>query len=518
MVTCSSDDLARPRVVWLLFVSAFLIASAGCALPGRPAPSARTRVESPPIGSHPIGEPISPDAMLSDGMAISNESSESSVPAMTVASLAPGPDVESPASSPALDTLATPPASILSGSWSLRYRGRFTDSDQDHDLRGLLALDLDDPKAPWFSAHLVARADADLDGPDDGPVFHEISDTYDTSVTGKLALAYADLALGERPGDSPGTLRIGRQSDPRLPEVLRLDGVAYTSGPRGAKELELGLYGGVPVHFYESSSGGDQAYGVFLEWRPWVGARSRVDWMHLEDERTLGTERDDLFALSLWQRLARSWRLEGELTRLEGRARDLRLRAIHEDPDSPWILRLGYHELLETQRAQALELDPFSEALQELFPYRQATLNLARDVGRHLRADIGLDVRRVDDVGEFNRDWERIYTTLTLEDLGLEGLALSVTGDRWTDEQRDIGSVGADLSFQGDGWSGALGSEFALYKYEFLELDEREEVRTTYLRCSRQFSKNLRVELGYALEDDDLDTYNTLRWSTRWRF
>ena len=132
------------------------------------------------------------------------------------------------------------------------------------------------------------------------------------------------------------------------------------------------------------------------------------------------------------------------------------------------------------------------------------------------------DVRLVSDsgdVGEFNRDWERYYVTTTLNDLPAQHLALSLTADRWDDDDRDTSSFGADLSYDADErWRGALGTYYSLYKYQLLEFDEREDVRTYYARASYELSARLELELLYEFEDDDLDTYNTLRLGARWQF
>lgn len=406
------------------------------------------------------------------------------------------------------------------GSLSMRYRGRATGDDDDHELRGLLTLDLVNPDAPRASAHVVARGDLDLDGFEKNSVFEDLSDTYDTSLVGKLYLAYADVVLGDL--DRPlGTLRAGRQSDARLPEVLRIDGGAFTSRRLGAKEVELGLYGGLPVHLYDDSRDGDVAYGSWLEARPWKGARARLDWMHVEDERVLGAAKDDLWALGLWQELSRCWRVEGQHTRIEGAARDVTARATFQHPGSETVARLSYFELLEPQRFRPLELDPFYEILLDHQPYRQATASVSRGLGEHLLVDLGYDLRRVSqdaDQGEFNRDWERAWGTATLRDLLAQGLSLALTAERWDDDERDIGSLGADLSYREDGWSGSLGTYWSLYKYELLELEEREEVRTWYLRGTHKLSPHLRLELGYELEDDDLEVYHTVRGGLLWRF
>ena len=411
----------------------------------------------------------------------------------------------------------------LHGSLAVRYRGRTNGDDGDHDLGALLALDVVNPDAPWISAHLQARADADLDGTDSNDPFGSLNDTYDKSVVAKLYLAYVDIALDENVDDSPGTLRIGRQSDPLLPEVVRLDGVSYWTNPLGEKEVQLGAYGGIPVHLYESSNDGDRAFGAFVEGRPWRGGRTRFDWMHLEDEDVLGEGEDDLLALGWWQSLAERWRFETEYTHLEGDPRDLSLRGFWGDAETGTTVRLAYYELLETQRALVTELDPFFEELLDYFPFRQVTLNASRGFGEHVVADAGIDVRRVsdsDDIGEFNRNWDRYYATGTYNDLGTEGLALSLTLDYWNDdEERDTSTIGADLSYtEEDHWRAAVGTYYSLYKYEFLELDERDDVRTYYLRTTYDVSDRLEVELLYELENDDLDTYHTLRVGPRWRF
>lgn len=411
--------------------------------------------------------------------------------------------------------------SWVHGSLGVRYRGRTNGEDGDNDLRGVLALDVVDPAGTGVAAHVLARVDSDLDGSGSGP-FGDLSDTYDGSVVPKLYLAFVDVPLDAQPEESPGILRIGRQSDPLLPEVLRLDGVSYLSRPLGKDEIELGAYAGVPVHLYESSNEGDLAFGTSVEGRFWSGGLARLDWMHLEDEGVLGAGKDDLLALGVWQRLPEHWRFEGEYSHLEGDPRDLRLRALYDDVDSGTIVRAGYYRLLETQRANVTELDPFFEQLLEYSPFHQMTLNVSRAFGEYTTVDVGFDVRRVadsGDVGEFNRDWERYYATSTLSDLWRKGLALTLIIDRWNDEQRDTSSFGVDLAYASEQhWNAAIGTYYSLYKYDLLQFDERDDVRTYYLRAGRDVSANLACDLLYELENDDLDVYQTLRLGVLWRF
>jgi hypothetical protein len=410
----------------------------------------------------------------------------------------------------------------LHGSLAVRYRGRWDTGGHDNDLGGIVALDMADPNDPWISGHFQARVDADLDGKQPGNGFESLQDTYEGSVVAKLYLAYADIAVGKNSADRLGTLRIGRQQDAMLPEVVRIDGVSYTTAPMGKNEVQLGVYGGIPVHLYESSSEGDQAYGTFLEGIPWQGGRARFDWMHLKDENVLGAGEDDLATLGLWQELNAHARLEGQYSNLEGQPRDLRLRALYDDPESQTNLRLGYYELLRPQNALVTELDPFFEQLATYEPFRETTFDISHVFNAHTTVDVGIDIRRLsnqDDVGEFNRNWERYYTTATFNDVGTKGLSMSVTGDRWDDHQRDIYTLGADVTYAPQKrWKTSIGTYFSLYKYVFLELNEQDDVRTYYLRTTYDLSARAQLEFLYELEDDSLDTFNTVRLGARWRF
>lgn len=410
----------------------------------------------------------------------------------------------------------------LHGSFAVRYRGRTTSDDSDNDLRAFLALDINDFPDARISGHIQARLDLDLDGNDADGEFGGLDSTYDSALVSKLYLAYADIAVGARPENADGILRIGRQSDPRLPEVLRIDGVSYATRPMGEREIELGAYVGIPAHLYESSNSGDNAFGAFAEGRPWEQGRVRVDYMHIEEEEGLGAGKDDLISLGLWQQVSKSLNLEGTYSSLEGDPRDLRLRAMYANPVTSTVVRFGYFELLEAQRALVTELDPFYEQLLDYQPFRQANLSVSQPVSEHVILDLGFDARRVsdsEDVGEFNRNWERYFATTTLQDIFEDGFALAVTFDIWDDDDRDISAFGADFSYDPDArWEAAIGTYYSLYKYVFLELDEREDVRTFYVRTQYDLTDNSILELLYEFENDDFDTYHTLRLGARWRF
>jgi hypothetical protein len=147
---------------------------------------------------------------------------------------------------------------------------------------------------------------------------------------------------------------------------------------------------------------------------------------------------------------------------------------------------------------------------------------VSRQVTKRTRFDLGADVRRVsddDDVGEYNRDWERYYATASVQDAFVPGLTLSVTADQWDGEGRDIGTWGADATREiGERWRVSAGSYYSLYKYDLYANEERDDVRSYYARARFEKSDRLRFDLGYEFEDDDFEEYHLVRWGMTWRF
>ena len=132
-----------------------------------------------------------------------------------------------------------------------------------------------------------------------------------------------------------------------------------------------------------------------------------------------------------------------------------------------------------------------------------------------------MDLRRVldaDDIGQFNRDFERYYSTLTFSG-PTQKVNLSVTGELWDSPDSKIRTIGADLSRELDErWEGPLGTYYSLFKYQLYLNEERDDVRTYYLRLRFKRTEATTFDLRYELEDDELDRFHVLRLGMTWRF
>jgi hypothetical protein len=446
------------------------------------------------------------------------------------------PPVVSPAAPPPADTppqaaevssasasraLATDGALAIHGSLSTQYRGRFADSQHDNDLYEFLALDVGDPTKDKWTAHLSARASLDLDGKpptDTPPLFFSLQDTYDSRLDTQLYEAHVD-------GTDIGPfsiVKLGRVIDYETPVFAWFDGAYAQTKPVGESKLSFGAYGGLPVYLYESSRTGDVQGGLFAESKLWSQAKARLDWMHLEDTSSTGYHSDNVYRLGVWQDLGQNLHLDGNYSRLDGKNRDWSLRANWNDVEDDVSVQAAFYQLLEGQAALALPIDPFFSSLGELFPYYDTRLLVSKGFGKKVNVQAGLDIRRVthdDDLGEFNRDFERYFLTGILTDVLPAELVLSVTGEIWDSDSTGIASAGADLSRRFSGkLDTSVGTYYSLYKTDVFNDMERDNVRTYYFRLRYRQGPSLSWDLRYELESVDPGPFNTLIAGLVWHF
>jgi hypothetical protein len=399
-------------------------------------------------------------------------------------------------------------------------------SDEDIDVYAYVEADIGDPdgglagttRRERWSARFAGRVHADVDG-DRGDLFDGLDDTYDNALVGRVYDAWADWS----PEDGAlEHVRFGRQSDWETPVYIVFDGLRAQSAPLGDAEITLGAYGGSSTHQYESSNEGDWLYGLWANAAPWKGGVVRLDWLHAEDERTVGSFEEDVLGLSVQQRISREWRASAAWTALGSEARDLDLDASWSSTDGRQHVRGTYYQLFETQSANPLEFDTFSETLFDWFPFRRAGLLGWTRIGEKFRLEGGYDNREVEDdsdEGRYNRDVDRLHVTGAWDGALGEGSSIAVTGDQWLSDARDVRSIGASFSQElGQRSDVSLGTYYAAYETDMLLGTEREDVRTYFVTYGREYSKTLDLDASYSFQDTDFEEFHTLRMTLRWQF
>jgi hypothetical protein len=439
---------------------------------------------------------------------------------------APAQDAQ-PNAAPAPAGPVAPPANesarpLVTGSLQARWRSRKSGDARDQDLYGILAFDVGDASRDRWSGHFLGRLSADIDGrgdPDSQQKFSSLQDTHGKSAYFDFYEVSADV---RQPFGAPVRARIGRQTDYMTPEFAHFDGVRVESEAAGRAKIVGGAYLGFPVRHYDATTTNNQILGAWGEGRPWQGGRVRADWMHVHEDADPSDFDNDLFGLALWQSLNENMAVDARYTRLESENRDLRLDATWHDTEGDLLVQAGYYRLMSPQSAYASEFDPFYETLKEFEPYNQFRLLFSKSLGSHIRLNIGGDLRRLDeaeDEGLYNHEYERGYATFVLTDLATDGLDLSLTADAWNSDDQDIRTWGLDLTWTPDTkWRLSAGSAYALYKFNVMEDQERDDVRTWYARVRRTLSSAWTIDLDYAFENDDYDDYQAILAGATWHF
>jgi hypothetical protein len=397
------------------------------------------------------------------------------------------------------------------GALRLRYRMRRTSSAQDHDLYENLSLHLGEETEPGLSASFDGRLSEDLDGRADAGrnfVFDSITDTYGSRVNGRVYHAYVNW----RPLHGMiEQVRAGRQYV-EGGDLFHLDGVRVDVRlPAG---LEGGVYGGLPAHLFESTPEGDLLVGGFLQGHPWTGGQARLDVAYLQDRtRYYGDLQDVLTTVTVRHRATPTTNFWGALQFIDADPRMLRLNLDTYRPVQDVSFRAAFYGLLSTQNQHVTEEDPFYVIAESLRPYWTGSLAASKGFGRHVVLEGGVDLRRLfdhADAGRYNHSFSRYYGTISTDEWPFRHLYLSLTGERWVGAE-DTWSAGFELEHRpSKRLRMILGTDYALYRFDLYSADERQSVRSYYVRVVYKLRDLWRLHARLRVEDDAFDTYVVL--------
>ena len=406
------------------------------------------------------------------------------------------------------------------GSVSAKYRYRSSSQSSDNDLYEYLSADFGKPEGT-VTGHLFLRATEDLDGRESGyDPLNGITESY-RSFNARFYYGHVDFH-----GLGPAELiRAGRQFEYETPVTFHFDGVHLESKPiEKDLLLQVGLYGGIPVHLFESSPSGDWLAGAYVQCVPWEAARFRIDYAHVRDDYLLGVQSDNLLGVGMWQTIGPVL-LQARYGMLDSESRDLLVRGTFYAPESDVRIELSYFQLFKTQRAESIDLDYFSLAAQDYFPYIQGRLLAAKGFGEHFLLQGGVDWRELRDSGDqgtYNHAFRRFYLTPTVTNVIVAGLSISATGEIWEvphTDNGDILSAGLDVGYRySPTVKFSAGTAYSLYKYDYFDSVEREHVRTLYVKAAYAPKKGLRLDGSYEFEYDDVDTFHVLKLGAGWAF
>lgn len=336
-------------------------------------------------------------------------------------------------------------AYTLSGNldWKLDWRSGL--SEQDLDTSATLALRAGDPWHHTLTARFLGSVWFDLDGDLDTYGFHPFDDlgnNNDSGWTGRLLEAHIDLnriAFVK-------FARFGRQlweGD----HGYRFDGIAFKTvdlfGDASPWRLQVAGFGGIPVHFWEPSSLGDDCGGgrVVLGWRQVAEfsvevtkARDRSDLWGRED-----ATRTTLISLAGRFRPAEGLTLRPRFDLQNLGTSDLQfvpgqgsLLAVGNWPSSGWSGRAQLRARFRGRENPVLEQNAFETVVGEEGRSYDALLSLEKRLSKNFQVNGGGSCSLVegDDQG-FGRDGGEAHLSVRCQDLPWKDLSVDATFEIW---------------------------------------------------------------------------------------
>jgi hypothetical protein len=385
-------------------------------------------------------------------------------------------------------------------------------------------MDVTAPRSGRYEFHFFGAVRNDLDGNESVAAFdplEDIGNTVNSRSFGNVYEAHLDI---NDPVNRVTQVRLGRQAGTR-DEAVFFDGLAVDLRP--AQNVNISLYGGAAVHFYEidSGQGTDMLGGAGIDYAPWAWTGVSIDYLSVSDKRNylLFTDQtDSLLSFRLWQRFSQNIKATAKLRYQDGETRDLALRLFGAFPDQGAEFGAAYFRQFSTQLQQTNELSPFTDVMGPSYPYQTVDLKLRKLLGSRYAVDLGYYRRTLldsADIGDFNRDYSRASAACTISDLFVPNLSFMVIGDWWSADANDSSSAGADITyaFRRTGRLSA-GTYYSLYKYDNLyELEEHDRVRTYYISTRLPLMKKVSLNGSYELEKG-IDTYHVMKAGFRYDF
>ncbi len=403
-----------------------------------------------------------------------------------------------------------------------RYIYKNAADETDQDIYGELRLEVQS-SGKAYELHLLSAIKQDIDGNRERRYFYPLEDIGDAYSATTLGYVYEAYIAVNGPVKSVPQIRIGRQTGPG-DEAIFFDGIGAEITPLDG--LKLTGYGGAATHFFEIESNwaSDWLGGLSINFSPFRDTNLNLDYLYLKDKRNIFSSDDSddhLTSIKIWQQFNPFMKAMVKLRYIDSDARDLSIRAVKTFPEAQLEVTGNYLRQLSTQKELSHELSQYYDVMGESKPYETYDLRIRKLFGERFSIDIGYFERRLveaQDEGPFNREYKRMILTGEINDLLVEDLTFSVTGELWETDNREFKSAGFDVGYKIKKSKINIGSYYSLYKYDYyIELGEREDVRTYYVRLKMPFGKNLSMDAGLEYEDS-IEDYKIMKIGMRYDF
>lgn len=405
----------------------------------------------------------------------------------------------------------------LSGDLNVKTVSRWTKERADDDLYETLALNagVRGKDAVTFSSLLYVATDLnghiDTTGFD---LYDSAQDTWGDKTKPQLYTAYFDV----NKFNFFEKVRAGRQYMDDVESnffAYYFDGLSLKSAPlEKSKNFQFGLFGGVPVHFFDSSREGQQLEGGFVSANPFKGNKVKLAVTSVADKNQFFDDRNNLAQIAVQQYFGPRWQAEASYGMIDSEPHDAKVKSIFNFEEAGLNLNLSLYALLRNQNFLAYDLDYLTYVVGEYSRYTQWDVKASKQFGDKAWVDFGTSVRILwesDDESQFNHEFQRYFVSPGCNISKI--VSVSLTGEVWRSGGTPIETYGADIKILPCKEAVVnVGTNFSLYKYDILVEKELQRVRTYYAGVSTKQIPGTSVRLGveYSLEQDGIENYSRL--------
>ena len=376
------------------------------------------------------------------------------------------------------------------------------------------------------------------DQPEPDDLLYGVWDTFDGRLEGvlyELFIAFPEIINGE------SRAVVGRQF---IEEgiYLQYDGGRLDLGLSNvAPDLVVSVYGGAGVEWGETGGDSHWLVGVLGKGSiPKWGTRWRLQYLFVNqyfagiNDPTVGlpedpvvypaqTLEDHLVGGTIWQPFGKNTRFFGRFTLLNGDANELHLRLRWRNKEGTWVLLGEWYQLFQRLYNVTNDLTPYVPMLGSFDPFFRATVKATWRPRPDMIVELGAAWRVLDDKedeGTFNHEWFNYYVSFTWVELVKDKVDLTITASGYESDaasNQTVVTSNIDVRLK-DKWLLSLGVDYALYKYDWFNDSEDENVWTYRGELRWDPSREWRGVLGVYVNDDRITTWTYVVAKLTWRF
>lgn len=304
---------------------------------------------------------------------------------------------------------------------------------------------------------------------------------------------------------------------------FHFDGGNFLLNP--ARNLGIKVFGGIPVHLYDTSHSGDWMVGGAIDWKVnqtvQLGALYAVVNDRIVLEKSGQYDQNDEVLQFATAFSYGKWNFEPRLIGLNGKFQKTENKFTFTHLQKSLTIQLNYNQLFNEQDFVASDIGEFTAFLPDFnityYPYYEASATVSKGISEKISLDGGVQLRKMDkeDIETtFNHSFVKYFLNFSFSKVITEKTNFLIGGTGWQnlgESKNFVGGAIASINQQiGRFFWVEMGTDFSRYRYDPTSLTEQENVYS-YFANFRFKANYMELKLEYAYCDSDVEDFQMAR-------